>query len=400
MNDRAHLYLIDSYDLAPCPINQDDGSPCFFEGMTGVEILQEQDGVFIVPPDVYERYVAAAEAMTAVKNELRALIEEAPDRLQPLDIPVISDYASPMTTSLALNPATLAMNSHPAKSVQDATAGKPAVIEPKYDGIRLLVHRTETGVEMFARSGKSKSGKLPAIDAELFENLPAGTWLDGEAVSFNTDGTQNWGGAQSVLGSSVTKAALMSGSIRFVVFDLIAHGGLDARSLPFSARRELLESVFAGATFERVMLSPTVPATEEAHEANLEAGFEGSMVKLLSGTYASGKRVRWSAKLKATDTVDVIVTGFKPGKPGSWIEQAGMIGAIEFAQRADDGTMIQGACSGMSAALRRTITDNAADMVGTVIEVSYMTRMPGGKLRHPQFQRIREDKTAAEVMAG
>ena len=35
-------------------------------------------------------------------------------------------------------------------------------------------------------------------------------------------------------------------------------------------------------------------------------------------------------------------------------------------------------------------------LTGMVIEVSYMTRMPGGKLRHPQFKRIRTDKTAEE----
>ena len=135
------------------------------------------------------------------------------------------------------NPKTLAMNSHPADSVEAAVAGKDAILEPKYDGIRLLVHRTEAGVEMYARSGNSKSGKLPAIDAEILRNLPAGTWLDAEAVAFNEDGTQDWGGAQSVLGSGTTRAQVLSGKIRLVVFDLLAHGGLDARTLPLRAER-------------------------------------------------------------------------------------------------------------------------------------------------------------------
>jgi ATP-dependent DNA ligase len=297
-------------------------------------------------------------------------------------------------------PSTLAMNSKTATSVAEAASGRESILEAKYDGIRLLIEVTETGVNAFARSGKSKSGKLPAIEAEFYANLPAGTWLDGEAVAFNTDGTQDWGGAQSVLGSGVARAAAGSDKIRFVVFDLLAFGGQDARTVPLRGRRELLASIFDGASFDRVILSPAVEATEEAHQANLEAGYEGSMVKHLDAPYMSGKRSASSLKLKATDTIDCIITGYKAAEAGSWIARDGMIGAIEFKHLAEDGTWIEGRCSGMDTATRRAITDNGAALVGTVIEVSYMTKMPSGTLRHPQYKRLRSDKTAAEVAAG
>jgi len=293
------------------------------------------------------------------------------------------------------NPAALAMNSKAAASVDEAVGNRDATLEPKYDGIRLLIHRAEDGVRMYARSGNSKTGKLPVIEAELFEALPAGTWLDAEAVAFNEDGTQDWGGAQSVLGAGTAKAAATSGRIRLVVFDLLAHGGIDARSLPLRNRRELLEMIFADSDFSRVTLSPWLPATDESHAANLEAGFEGSMVKHLDAAYQSGKRSASSLKLKATDTVDAVITGFKPGAPDSWIARAGLIGAIEFTHY-ENGEAIEGRCSGMTVAERQQVTGAGADLIGTVIEVSYMTRMPGGKLRHPQFKRLRNDKTAAE----
>jgi ATP-dependent DNA ligase len=296
---------------------------------------------------------------------------------------------------LAFNPATLAMNSKTAASVAEAVGNRPAILEPKYDGIRLLVNVTESGVKMYARSGNSKTGKLPAIEAELAANLPVGTWLDGEAVAFNTDGTQDWGGAQSVMGAGTAKAAATSSRIRLVVFDLLAHGGLDARSLPLRNRRELLESIFATGNFDKVQLSTTLPATDESHEALLELGFEGSMVKHLDAPYMSGKRAACSLKLKATDTVDCVVTGFTPGK-GAF---NGLIGAIEFVHYTEDGTAIAGKCSGMTVAVRQAMTADQAAMVGQVIEVSYMTRMPSGTLRHPQYKRTRTDKTAAECQA-
>jgi len=295
----------------------------------------------------------------------------------------------------------LAMNSHPAESVEDATRGKDSIIEPKFDGIRLLIRRDENGVQMFARSGKSKTGKLPAIETLLESILPDGTWLDCEAVSFNLDGTQDWGGAQSVLGSNVEKAQLIAGKIKLVVFDVLAYDNMDARSLPFRQRRELLEMIFDWTTnSDPIMLSPTMPATDEAHAANLEFGFEGSMLKHLDAPYQSGRRSKSSCKLKAQDTVDAIIIGSKPGRPDSWIAKSGLVGAITFVHF-ENGEPIEGACSGMTVSEREMITRQISTLIAekAVIEVSYMTRMPGGKLRHPQFKRIRDDKTAAECVS-
>jgi bifunctional non-homologous end joining protein LigD len=296
--------------------------------------------------------------------------------------------------------AKLAMNSKTAGSVKEAVGTRDAILEPKYDGIRLLVNVNADGqVRLYARSGNSKTGKLPAIEAEVAANFPPNTWIDGEAVAFNADGTQDWGGAQSVLGSGEAKAAQRSGGMRLVVFDILAHGGIDARALSFRLRRQLLNEIWEGGNFTLCQLSVQLDATDENHEANLEAGFEGSMVKHLDSSYQSGKRAACSLKLKSVDTVDAVITGFKPGRPDSWIARAGMVGAITFEHYTSDGTAVQGACSGMTVPLRREITDAGDALIGQVMEVSYMTRMPGGSLRHPQFKRIRTDKTAAECRA-
>lgn len=297
--------------------------------------------------------------------------------------------------------AKLAMNSKALKQGTDEFAlatSEPAVLEPKYDGIRLLIHVGEDGVQAFARSGKSKTGKLPAIEAELFEHLPMDTWIDGEAVAFNDNGTQDWGGAQSVLGSGTAKAALRSGAITFVVFDLLAFDGTDCRSLPFSDRRELLEEIF-DERFTKVVLPPQVEPTAEAHQANLVAGFEGSMLKHLSAKYESGKRSAHSLKIKATDTVDCVITGFGDPAPDSWIAAEGLIGTVVFEHYGEDGRAIEGRCSGMTVAEREMLTHYQDELIGRVIEVSYMTKMPSGTLRHPQFKRIRDDKTAEECKA-
>lgn len=295
----------------------------------------------------------------------------------------------------------LAHNLETSQSVDGALAGHEGVIQAKLDGIRLLAHVTEDGAFLYARSGNSKSGKLPHVEASLAENLPAGTWLDGEAVVFNSDGTQAWGKAQSVLGANPGHSE--SAQVAYVVFDLIAHGGIDARPLPFSKRRELLKAVFAQADFDSsVVLIPQAEASEEAHEDNLANGFEGSVVKHLDAPYRSGVRGAGQFRLKPQATVDAVVMGFKDGKSSF----EGLVGALVFGQfdPATGKLVERGACSGFDFQTRVDITNHKDAWLGRVIEVAHHGAMPPtaanphGALRHPQFKRTRTDKDAMECV--
>lgn len=307
------------------------------------------------------------------------------------------------TTTLTLGvlniaPATAAMNAKPAASVTEACAGRDSVLEPKLDGWRLLAHVTEDGARLYTRSGNDKTSHLPHIVAELEANFPAGTWLDGEAVAITltADGQiERWGTVQSVLGGNA-KGAKAAEVISYCVFDMLAHGGIDARPLPFGKRRELLEKVFAPLATGAVWPIAQAEATEENHEAHLTLGFEGSMVKWLSAPYLSGKRGHGQFKLKAEHTEDVIITGGTEGE-GSF---SGLIGAVTFGKLDPATSEIKevGKCSGMSFSDRQLISHSLPALVAKrqVIEVAYSMRMPTGGWRHPRFKRFRTDKTWKE----
>lgn len=284
-----------------------------------------------------------------------------------------------------------------AKPIEEALRDPDKVVmEPKFDGIRLCAEIGDS-VSLFTRTGNSQTGKLPEIEANLFANVPAGTVLDCEAVGFTmVDGklTQDWGKAQSVLGSGVAKARLNSNDITLVVFDVLELMGKDIRGLPFIERRRLLEALFTNenTNFRGVILSPQLPASEEQHNVLIEAGYEGSMVKSKESRYASGQRGRGWIKLKATDEADVVIMGFKPGENGF----AGLIGAVEFGQYKDGVLVNRGRCSGMDMKFRKELTQYQDQYIGEVMSVAYMTVMPSGALRHPQFKRMRFDKPAEE----
>lgn len=302
------------------------------------------------------------------------------------------------------NPATLAQNAEAAKDVDAALAlAGDCVMELKLDGIRLLAHVGGTDeakiVRTYTRSGKEQTGKLPAVEAELAANLPAGTWVDGEvvAIQIREDGSveHHWGAAQSVMGANTEKAAMRSGAVSFSVFDVMAIGGTDARSLPFRARRRLLEMAFDQGEYAACLLTPQMEATPDVLAGILAAGFEGAMCKKLSAPYASGRGRNW-VKIKHTATEDVIITALPLDGNGKY---EGQVGAVVFSQIKDGALVEMGRCSGMDDDERLDLSVNRAEWLGRVIEVRHFGVMPTGGWRHPVWVRARDDKTAAECVA-
>ena len=288
---------------------------------------------------------------------------------------------------------TLAQNADTASTVPTG----PFILEPKLDGWRIIAHIEADSVTYYTRSGNSHPAEqLPHIAKELRANFPADTWLDGEAVAIRIENDKvvnEWATAQSVMTKIGGHAA--ADRISFLVFDLIAHGGLDARPLSFAKRRELLDRAFDGKLLSSVALVPQTEATDENAAAFVEQGFEGAMVKSLTAPYASNKRGKGWHKIKPQSTCEAVVIGYKEGQNGF----TGLVGAIVFGQYDSDGTLVErGRCSGMDLPTRREITCNREKYLGTVIEVAHHGTIGGTRLRHPQFRRFRPDKRANQVL--
>jgi ATP-dependent DNA ligase len=296
----------------------------------------------------------------------------------------------------------LAQNAQPTKNpFAGVDPGKWAA-EPKYDGWRLLAVVGEDRVDFFARSGNSYNGKLPKVEAELLAHFPAGTVLDGEAVAItvldNGCVLNEWGIAQGVL-TKVNPAAAAD-KITFMVFDLIAHRGIDARPLTYAQRRSLLERIFEDEdAFEAVALTVQVEPTEAQYDVMVQQGFEGMILKRLDAPYASNKRdgAGW-IKVKATFTIEGVVMGFQDGKSGF----AGMVGAVIFGQFENGVLTERGKCSGMDMRTRVSMTQEPEKWLGKVIEVAHngvsIGTTDSGRFRHPRFKRVRADKAPEQVV--
>lgn len=259
-------------------------------------------------------------------------------------------------------------------------------LEPKFDGWRTIMVVGGTGVSIFGgRNASDYTGKLPYITESLSSVLPADTALDGELIA-----PAGWGGVQGTMtrGSGAHVPGPASPALTFVVFDVILLNGSDVRSMPYEQRRGLLQMV---PWPEHTHLTPSGPATADAHIRMIEAGMEGSVCKRLDSHYASGQRSPLWRKLKAIDSDDCEIVGFKDGENG----RSGEVGAIVV--KLPSG--VETTASGMTDKVRADMLAHPEKYLGKTVEIKHNGHLESGKVRHPRFFRMREDRDPAPAPA-
>lgn len=113
---------------------------------------------------------------------------------------------------------------------------------------------------------------------------------------------------------------------------------------------------------------PTAAFIKELMETYVSKGYEGLVIR---------NGAKW-LKVKPKETADVRITGLQAGTK----KYTGMLGAF-LTEYGKVGT-------GFTDEQREALNDE--DLIGSIIEVEYMELTPGGKMRHPRFIRLREDK--------
>ncbi|WP_405699039.1 hypothetical protein OG209_05015 [Streptomyces sp. NBC_01383] len=200
-----------------------------------------------------------------------------------------------------------------ARAVPTLPAGPGWWFEPKFDGHRTVLRRTEETVILYARSGRVVTQHWMDLAVAAMALRP-GTTLDGEAVIWR-DGRLDFGAAQSRAASGPARARALA--IRhpasYAVWDLLHHPDPaigDCRALPYTERRALLLDVLAdvGPPIQ------AVPATDDRetalhwYEALQAQGVEGIVAKRGTAGYPSGRR-GW-IKVRHADTEDALVVGY------------------------------------------------------------------------------------------
>ncbi len=275
------------------------------------------------------------------------------------------------------------------------------VYEVKYDGYRALAAISGGKVAVRSRNDLDFGARFPWVLPALSQLVVGEAVLDGELVARDEAGV-----------SRFQKLGDPGAEHRYVVFDLLWLDGEDLRRRPLEERRELLESVMAntGAPLE---LAQRVRGDEESAVAEAKArGWEGLLAKLRGSPYTGTRSADW-LKLKILGTDELVIAGWTPISNGSAEIGALLVAALRggrFVYAGKVGT-------GFDRAMRRRLltllekdevpkpaVDGAPRMRDArwvmprhVAELQFTEWTRDGKLRHPSFQGLREDKGPLEI---
>jgi bifunctional non-homologous end joining protein LigD len=314
---------------------------------------------------------------------------------------------------------------------------KAYVYEPKVDGIRAIVEvlpGKPPSVRFWSRNGNEKTAQFPDLVEEVgawLTTITAPIVLDGEIVALDEEmrpasfqrlqhrihvTVPGFNSKKKILPPQEQPAA-------FVAFDLLRDGDDDLRTLALIDRRARLEALFekhAVPTSDLVRITAQsvgdgTALLKQAHEEN----WEGLMVKLARSPYRTAKRSPEWVKYKLNKQDEFVVCGWTdPGGTraffGSLILGAHDGNGLRYA--GEVGTGFKGAeLERIMKMLRRLETPTSPfnpkpkllSAKGAphwvrpqlVAQVRYTEITDDGRLRHPAYLGIRDDKAASEVQA-
>lgn len=311
------------------------------------------------------------------------------------------------------------MLASPIDSADEAVREFPegALVEDKYDGIRVQAHKQGGQVRLYSRT-LDEVREFPELYPPL-EQLPADVILDGEVAAFRDGHVLPFHELQQRLGRKQPHLWLsLEVPVTYFVFDLLYVDGETCLDWPLEQRRARLEKLLEGHEGPHLQLAPvrrchSGAEYESAFRQALDRGNEGLMIKDPASPYTPGTRGRhWLKWKQPLATLDVVVTAVEYGHG----KRRGLLSDYTFAVRAGDRFVDIGkAYSGLTDEeiqqltkffLQHTTRDEGfrrrvEPLV--VLEVAFNNiqrsdrHESGYALRFPRIVRLRPDKKPEEV---
>jgi bifunctional non-homologous end joining protein LigD len=294
----------------------------------------------------------------------------------------------------------------------EAPTGDDWLHEIKLDGYRVLCRVEKGQARVVTRNGKDWTDRFPGI-AEALGGLPCHTAIvDGEIVVLDRKGVSRFQRLQNVASGSSSARPLI------YLFDLLYLDGQDVREAGLEDRKSLLEPLVTGLADPRARYSDHVVGQGPDFLAKAcGAGVEGIISKRRDRPYRAGRGRSW-LKVKCTARQELVVVGYT--------EPAGSrlgIGALLLGVHDEEGKLVYAGKVGTGfnhrtlveleerlSAMEQSESPVADPPRGyrargvhwvrpeLVAEVEFTEWTEDGRIRHPSFQGLREDKEVGQVV--
>ncbi|MEU8137323.1 non-homologous end-joining DNA ligase [Streptodolium elevatio] len=315
----------------------------------------------------------------------------------------------------------------PASPAQDAAAARQPMLavlsdrrsfddkwlfERKLDGVRVLAVRDGGDTRLLSRGGHARGRTYPEVVEALAGQPCARFAVDGEIVAMR-NGRTDFSLLQQRSGIADPDAARASGiKVFYYVFDLLSIDGFDTTRLPQRTRKALLRETldFGGP----LRFTPHRNRWDEAMLTDACAkGWEGLIAKRADAPYVRRRSPDW-LKLKCGAGQEFVVGGYTD-PTGSRVGFGALLlgyhqaGRLRYAGKVGTGydtkTLLD-----LADRLGRLHTDRSPfdDEVREravhwvrpelVAQVGFSEWTRDGRLRHPRYLGLRDDKRPEEVV--
>lgn len=285
------------------------------------------------------------------------------------------------------------------------------IFERKLDGERCGALREHGRVQLLSRSGKVLNNTYP----ELVDALGSGgsdLLVDGEVVAFRGRET-SFEQLQRRMQIHDPERARNSGvRVYYYLFDLLELDGRDVRGLPLRERKTRLRRAVQFGGPLRFSTHRTGDGETALRQA-CERGWEGVVAKRVSSRYTATRSKDW-LKLKCSRGQELVIGGWTAPKGSRKRLGALLVGywndeKLRYAGKVGTGfdeQMLELLGHELERRERRTPPFAATDLPRAarwaepelVAQVAFAEWTRDGKLRHPRFQGLRDDKPAREVV--
>lgn len=274
------------------------------------------------------------------------------------------------------------------------------VFEEKYDGVRMIAYKEGARVSLISRNAIDRTARYQEI-ASAIQKLKSHTLcIDGEIVVFDSN--------------NVSRFQLLQqgkGRPKYAAFDCLYADGEDLRKKELSLRRAALKRFVKPC--RSILLSAALSRDGiKAFQIATKRGLEGIVCKNLSTTYAERRSRDW-LKVKVHHEDEFVIGGFTQPTGSRPYIGALLLGVyshnrLRYAGRVGTGfsvetltslyrkfqPLIRGKSRFATEVGERDVTFLSPQLVA---QVSFTEWTKDGKLRHPVYLGLRDDKNPKDV---
>ncbi|HMD44514.1 MAG TPA: non-homologous end-joining DNA ligase [Acidimicrobiales bacterium] len=293
--------------------------------------------------------------------------------------------------------------------------------EFKWDGARAIVYVDGGRVRIQSRNDLDVTASYPEL-GRLGEALGSRqVVLDGEIVALNEAGRPSFGVLQQRMHvADAARARRLSATVpvTYMIFDVLYLDGRPTMDLPYDQRRRLLESLqLTGSNWTTPPSFTDVEGSDIMAAAD-QGGLEGVVAKRRDSPYEAGRRSPSWTKVKRFKTQEVVIGGWSPGEgrrhggigalllglpDKGGLRYVGKVGTGFTDRILDDLHARLGALRTDESPFGGTVPRSQAteatwvrpELVG---EVRFSEWTSDGRLRHPSWRGLRDDKKPSEVV--